>query len=947
MPLAILKNLFNSNERELGKLRPLQQAVLAREAEMSKLSDGELSAKTGELRQRIQNGESIDRALPEAFAVVCETAARVLDMRPFPVQITGGIVLHQGRIAEMQTGEGKTLVATLPAYLNALAGRTVHVVTVNDYLARRDREWMGQIYRFLGLQVGLIVPEMEAAAKKASYACPIIYGTNTEFGFDYLREHMASRREDLVQGLLDYAIIDEVDSILIDEARTPLIISGAGEGDTTVFHRYQDLARVLRKDEHYTVDEKTRTAAITEAGDRRVEEWLGVEPEEADSVETIGDPYRDAQMRRSHVTQALVAKELMQRDVDYVVQNGQVLIVDEFTGRILIGRRFSGGLHEAIEAKEGVEVRKLSDTLATITVQNFFRMYKKLAGMTGTAMTEEPEFQEIYGLDVVSIPTNRPLIRTPHPDSIWKTEKAKFNAVVEDIVSCHEQGRPVLVGTRSVEKSEMLSGMLARRGIPHEVLNAKQHAREAEIVAQAGRKGAVTIATNMAGRGTDILLGGNPVFMARRALRQEGFDAEVVTIASEKVLPEEMARRIEAGEAGESLSIMVKACERYAEFHRQLREGTDKEHNEVVELGGLHVIGTERHEARRIDNQLRGRAGRQGDPGSSRFYLSLEDELMRLFGGDMISSMMDRIGFSEDEPIEHALVTKSVETAQKRVEVHNFSIRKNVVEYDNVLNKQRETMYGDRRKVLENDDLVLVIQDMQAHVIERKLDLYWPRNTRKDEADLDGLALWASDLLPDASARDFLATAGAREDASQWLGERFEETYREKARLAGPDMTGILRMILLYSTDYEWVNELHEMEFLREGVGLQAYGQKDPLIEYARVGKEIFERHIESIEENTLGYLCRLQLRPEGETAAPRKDAVRVAPRGMKAGGSGSSGADSSRSSAPVSRGRPGSAGGGAQKARMPVRVGRKVGRNDPCPCGSGKKYKDCCGKLA
>jgi len=930
--VAILKNLFNSNERELAKLRSLQEAVLARKPEVQKLSDRDLAAKTVEFRQRLANGEPVDKVLPDAFAVVRETACRIVDMEHFPVQVLGAIVLHQGRIAEMQTGEGKTVVSTMPGYLHALAGRTVHVVTVNDYLARRDREWMGQVYRFLGMDVGLIVPEMDASAKRAAYACPVIYGTNTEFGFDYLRDHMAWHKEDMVQSPLDYGIIDEVDSILIDEARTPLIISGAGEGDTGVFGRYRDLGSSLRKDVHYTVDEKARSVALTEEGDRRVEELLGVGPEEEGSIETIGDPYRDAGVRRSHVTQALRAKELMQNDVDYVVQNGQVLIVDEFTGRILIGRRFSDGLHEAIEAKEGVEVRKLSDTLATITVQNFFRMYRKLAGMTGTAMTEEPEFQEIYGLDVVSIPTNEPLIRTAYPDSIWKTGKVKHEAVVGDIVSSHEQGRPVLVGTRSVEKSEMLSGMLAGRGIPHEVLNAKQHAREAEIVAQAGRRGAVTIATNMAGRGTDILLGGNPAFMARRALRQEGFEPDVVNTASEKVLPEAMARRIEAGDLDETLATIVKARQRYDELYRQLKQVTDREHDEVVYLGGLHVVGTERHEARRIDNQLRGRAGRQGDPGSSRFYLSTEDELMRLFGGEMLSSMMDRIGFSEDEPIEHPLVTKSVETAQKRVEAHNFSIRKNVVEYDNILNKQRETIYRDRRGVLTSDDLEPVVRHMVSHVIGRKLDLWWPRNARKEEAELEGLGDWMKELFPGEPVRDFLSSASDGADVAAWVQAKFDAMYSEKAAMAGPEMTGILRMILLWAIDREWVSQLHEMEGLREGVGLQAYGQRDPLVEYTRIGHEMFQGHMQSIEEAALGQLCRLQLRPVAEGAAPR-GARQPPSKALRASGGPVPSPDAPRRA--------------EQKTRIPIKVGRKVGRNDPCPCGSKKKYKDCCGKLA
>lgn len=943
--MAIFRKLFNSNDRELSKLRPLQEAVLALKPEMEKLSDADLAGKTPILRERIANGESPDKVLPEAFAVMREAARRIIDHEAFPVQILGGIVLHQGRIAEMQTGEGKTLVSTMPGYLNALAGRTVHIVTVNDYLARRDRDWMGQVYRFLGIPVGLVVPGMDSASKRASYSCPVIYGTNTEFGFDYLRDNMAWSRQELVQSVLDYAIIDEVDSILIDEARTPLIISGAGEGDTSAYLRYRDVARMLKKDVHYTVDEKSKSVALTEEGDRRLEEILGIDPDEEGGLEDLEDPYRNPVNRRSHITQALKAKEVYTRDVDYVVADGQVLIVDEFTGRILPGRRFSDGLHEALEAKEGVEVKKPSDTLATITVQNFFRMYKKLAGMTGTAMTEEPEFQEIYGLDVVAIPTNRPLIRTAHPDSIWKTEKAKYKAVVQEIVETHRSGRPVLVGTRSVEKSEMLSGMLDRVGIPHEVLNAKHHAREAEIVAQAGRKGAVTIATNMAGRGTDILLGGNPAFMARKALRQEGFDEETVAIASEKVLPEELRVRIEAGDLDERLSAIVAARQRYNELFVRFKRETDREHEEVVKLGGLHIIGTERHEARRIDNQLRGRSGRQGDPGSSRFYLSLEDELMRLFGGETISAMMDRLGFSEDEPIEHPLVTKSVESAQKRVEAHNFSIRKHVVEYDNVLNKQRETIYRDRTEVLFAEDFEPVVMRLKNSVIQRQLDLFWPVHTGREEADLEGLSSWLKNLLPDSDPSSLLAGASSREDAAARISQKIDEVYRQKAQMAGPEMNSILRLILLICINREWVNHLRAMEDLREGIGLQAYGQKDPLVEYTKIGFEIFQGAMQAIADNVISHICRLDLRPHGSDA-PRRIPRPAADRPLRLSGGSQD--------APVpagggqAKGRPsGAPSPNAQAQRTPVRVGKKVGRNDPCPCGSGKKYKDCCGKLA
>lgn len=912
--VSILKSLLDSNERELRKLKPLLAAVNALEDSVGKLSDGELASKTAEFRERIARGENPDNLLPEAFAVVREVSRRVLDMRHFDEQILGGIVLHQGRIAEMQTGEGKTLVATLPAYLNAVAGRTVHVVTVNDYLARRDRDWMGQIYRFLGIDVGLVIPQMDLASKKQSYRCPIIYGTNTEFGFDYLRDNMALFKEDIVQGPLDYAIIDEVDSILIDEARTPLIIAGPGEVSAEIYHKCRDLAAALVRDKHYTVDEKARLVALTEEGERFAEEWLGIN---LSSEENLG--------MHAYMRQALRAKELMRRDVDYVVKDGEVFIVDEFTGRILPGRRFSDGLHQAIEAKEGVPVKEETDILATITVQNYFRMYKKLAGMTGTAKTEEAEFREIYGLDVVVIPTHRPLIRETLPDSIWKTEKAKFKAVVEDIASCYRKGRPVLVGTRSIEKSELLSAMLRRLGIPHQVLNAKHHEREAEIVAQAGRKGAVTIATNMAGRGTDILLGGNPEFLARKALRAEGYDQEVVMLASEKVLPADVERRIQSGDIDEHLATVLKARERYRELYRQAKEVTDREHEEVVKLGGLYVIGTERHEARRIDNQLRGRAGRQGDPGSSRFYLSLEDELMRLFGGDLISSLMEKIGFPEDEPIEHPLVTKSVETAQKRIEAHNFSIRKNVLEYDNVLNKQRETIYAERRRVLETEDLSGVIGDMAARVFQRAIDTYWPPKASAAEADLEGLAAYARDLL-NAPWLQFDACRD-RQHVLNVISDVFRQVLQEKARLFGEDFRNVERILLLRVIDHHWIGQLREMEDLREGIGLQAYGQKDPLIEYTRLGFEMFQRRVQSIEEDTIRYLCRVSVSGPGEGGAGL----------AQARSQGSSRGNLPQGSRTVAPG----AGGGHQRAA------RKVGRNDPCPCGSGKKYKNCCGKLA
>jgi len=915
--LSFLKKLFDQNARELKRIAPVVDAVNAKAEETSKLSDAELAAKTAEFRERAGRGEEADSLMVEAFAVAREASHRILDMRPFDCQIAGAVVLHQGRIAEMQTGEGKTLVATLPAYLNAVAGRTVHVVTVNDYLARFHSEWMGQLYRFLGLSVGLVIPQMDAGTKTRSYSCPIIYGTNTEFGFDYLRDNMALRKSDLVQGPLDYAIIDEIDSILIDEARTPLIIAGPSAGSAQEYYRFRDLSKSLRRDIHYTLDEKAKLVALTEEGHQKASEWLGVDLDAAENIHLQG-----------YIRQALKAKELMTKDVDYVVKDGQVLIVDEFTGRILVGRRYSDGLHQAIEAKEGLDVKEESDTLATITVQNYFRMYKKLSGMTGTALTEEPEFREIYGLDVVVIPTNKPLIRESLPDSIWKTEKAKYRAVVEEIKTLHAQGRPVLVGTRSIEKSEMLSGMLDREGIPHQVLNAKHHEREAEIVAQAGRKAAVTIATNMAGRGTDILLGGNPDFMARQGLRRLGFDSDVVVLASEKVLPADMVRRIESGDIDEGLKTVLEAREQYKRLYKEAKAVTDKEHEEVVRLSGLHVLGTERHEARRIDNQLRGRAGRQGDPGSSRFYLSLEDELMRLFGGEMLSSVMDRVGFSEDEPIEHNLVTKAVETAQKRIEAHNFGIRKNVVEYDNVLNKQREVIYSDRREVLMVEDPEPIVMAMVERVVERAMDLYWPEKVRKEEADVGGLSLYMRDLLPGLQESD-VTDADDREVLRDSLIQRTKDTIAQRAGALGEDAAELYRFVILRVTDRQWIDQLRVMEDLREGIGLQAYGQKDPLVEYTRLGYEMFQGRVQSIEETVVRYLARVEVKKDGRAPSAGTGDGDPARRSLRMSGPNNPPASTGGTKAPV------------------VRSGRKVGRNDPCPCGSGKKYKNCCGKIA
>ncbi|MDN5302492.1 MAG: preprotein translocase subunit SecA [Thermoanaerobacteraceae bacterium] len=835
--LGILnKILGNSNDREVKKLNIIVEDVNRWEPEIEKLSDKELRKKTDEFKERLSEGETLEDLLPEAFAVVREVSKRTLGMRPFDVQVLGGIVLHQGRIAEMKTGEGKTLVATMPAYLNALTGKGVHVVTVNDYLARRDSEWMGKIYNFLGLEVGLIVHDLDYEARKKAYNADITYGTNNEFGFDYLRDNMVLYKEQMVQRPLNYAIVDEVDSILIDEARTPLIISGQAEESTDIYYRFARFVPRLKEGEDYNVDEKAHSVMPTEKGIKKAESFLGVE-----------NLYDEENMELlHHFQQALKAHALMKIDRDYVVKDGQVIIVDEFTGRLMFGRRYSDGLHQAIEAKEGVKVEHESKTLATITFQNYFRMYKKLSGMTGTAATEEEEFRKIYGLDVVVIPTNKPMIRVDYPDVIYKTEKGKFEAVVNEIVECHKRGQPVLVGTVSIEKSELLSSMLKRRGIPHQVLNAKYHEKEAEIVAKAGQRGAVTIATNMAGRGTDIVLG----------------------------------------------------------------EG-------VAELGGLHIIGTERHEARRIDNQLRGRSGRQGDPGSSRFYVSLEDDLMRLFGSDNIKSIMDRLGLEEDQPIEHSLITKAIENAQKKVEARNFDIRKHVLEYDDVMNTQREVIYSQRRKVLEKEDLKESIKQMIVDVVDRLLEIYAGKEIHPEEWDIKGLSEYMVDIF---QIRDVIDSASlenmSRDDVRDTLIEKAQAAYEKKEEELGSEtMRELERFIMLKVVDQKWMDHIDAMDQLREGIGLRAYGQRDPVIEYKIEGYDMFQEMIKNIQEDTLRYLFRVQVK-----AAPQ-----MQQRAYNVSYSH----------------------GGSEEKRQPIRKEKKIGRNDPCPCGSGKKYKKCCGRNA
>lgn len=889
--LGLLKTILDDNAREIKKLSQKVQVINALEPEISALRDEELQAKTAEFRRRLERGATLDDLLPEAFAVVRETARRVLGMRHFDVQLMGGIVLHQGRIAEMKTGEGKTLVATLPAYLNALTGRGVHIVTVNDYLARRDSEWMGKIYRFLGLNVGLIVHGLSTKERRQAYAADITYGTNNEFGFDYLRDNMALHPDELVQRELHYAIIDEVDSILIDEARTPLIISGQAEKPTEMYYRVARIIPKLKAGEDYHVDEKAKVATLTEAGVAKVEKLLGID-----------NLYDDANIELAHhVLQALKAHTLMKRDRDYVVKDGQVIIVDEFTGRLMFGRRYSEGLHQAIEAKEGVKIERETQTLATITFQNYFRMYEKLAGMTGTAATEEEEFRKIYGLDVVVIPTHKPMIRIDYPDVIYRTEEGKFRAVVEEIVERHAKGQPVLVGTTSIEKSERLSEMLKKRGIPHQVLNAKYHEKEAEIIAQAGRLGAVTIATNMAGRGTDIMLGGNPEYLAKERMRREGYPPEVIA---------------EATGFGPVSSPEVEEARRvFRQYLEEARKETEAEHQKVVALGGLHIIGTERHEARRIDNQLRGRAGRQGDPGSSRFYLSLEDDLMRLFGAENITGLLDRLGMDDSHPIDHPLVSRSIEAAQKKVEAHNFDLRKHVLEYDDVLNQQREIIYSQRRKVLMGENLRPIIEDMITTVVDRTIERFAGDSKYPEEWDWEGFLDYAGNLfLPgcDRSLANELRKMN-KEEVYAFLREKALKLYQQREEELGAEtLRELERVILLRVVDAKWMDHLDAMDQLRQGIGLRAYGQRDPLVEYKFEAYQMFQEMVASIQEEVVRYLYHVKLVIPEERRPRRIIENRY------------------QEEAP----------------RQPFRREQKIGRNDPCPCGSGKKYKKCCGAL-
>ena len=900
MLIKLLTKVFGSrNDRTLRRMRKVVNIINAMEPEMEKLSDEELKGKTAEFRARLEKGEVLENLIPEAFAVVREASKRVFGMRHFDVQLLGGMVLNERCIAEMRTGEGKTLTATLPAYLNALTGKGVHVVTVNDYLAQRDAENNRPLFEFLGLTVGINLPGMPAPAKREAYAADITYGTNNEYGFDYLRDNMAFSPEERVQRKLHYALVDEVDSILIDEARTPLIISGAGDKSTDLYAKVDAVVRTLKRDVHFEIEEKKKAISLTDEGAQRVEAAFG--------ITNINDA-ENAELNH-HVSCALRANFLMKRDVDYVVKDDQVIIVDEFTGRLMIGRRYSEGLHQAIEAKEHVTIERESRTLATITFQNYFRMYHKLSGMTGTAKTEEDEFQNIYSLDVVQIPTNKPNIRKDLDDMVYKTKKAKFNAVVDAIAQVHANGQPVLVGTVTVETSEMLSAMLQRRGIQHEVLNAKNHAKEAEIVAQAGHWGAVTIATNMAGRGTDILLGGNPEFLARRAMRQDGYDEEIIEAAT--------------GHAEDVSDEILAAREKYQSLYKDFKRTTDEAHDRVLQTGGLHIIGTERHESRRIDNQLRGRAGRQGDPGSTQFFISLEDDLMRLFGGDRIMPMVERLGLKDDEPLQAGMLTKQIESAQKRIEGRNFEIRKHVLEYDNVMNRQREIIYGQRRRVLMGENVRDNIIGMAYKLIDAALSRHCASDDGTDW-DIPQLTNYLENLCihhGKIAELEDVVRSGDRDALAQALKDDAKAFYEEReTALAeiGLDMREVERVVLLRAVDVRWMDHIDAMDRLRDGIGFRAYSGKNPVTEYQIEAGYMFDELNHLIREDTVRrmYQLRIERTPERVQAAVR----------------------------PV-EGKPIVPGNGQPRQPKRVKPSERVGRNDPCPCGSGLKYKNCCGK--
>ena len=887
--------LGGENRRNLRRLDSMSDKVLALEEKYKAMSDEQLKGMTAELKDRLKNGETLDDILYDAFAVVREAAWRVLNMRHYKVQVMGGICLHQGRVAEMKTGEGKTLVATLPAYLNALTGEGVHIVTVNDYLAKRDAEWMGKIYKFLNLTVGVVVPGMEDDEKRKAYACDILYGTNNELGFDYLRDNLKSRINQMVQRELVFAIVDEVDSILIDEARTPLIISGRGQESSEKYISANRFVKTLKLDEDFTIDIKEKSVQITESGSAKAERFFG--------LNNLAD-IENADLNH-HIQQALKAHYIFKKDNDYIVNDGEVIIVDEFTGRLMIGRRYSDGLHQAIEAKENVKIRNENKTYATITFQNYFRIYKKLSGMTGTAKTEEEEFRSIYGLDVLEIPTNKPVVRKDMNDVIYSTEKGKMNAIVEEIARRHEKGQPVLIGTVTVEKSEEISKLLLKKRVKHNVLNAKNHAKEADIVAQAGRLGAVTIATNMAGRGTDSLLGGNPEFLAKRKLREEGVDPEDIEVATSFVsdVPDNI-KEIRA---------------HYWDVYNEFKKQTDAEKEKVIAAGGLHILGTERHESRRIDNQLRGRSGRQGDAGSSQFFISLEDDLIKRFGGERLQSVYSFFKVKEDEPLQAKMLSRSIENAQRAIEGRNFGIRKHVLEYDDVMNKQREVMYAERLKVLKaenvHEDILKLIPEFAKYVVSTAID-----NENKPETwDIDALnkAIEAKLLPPESN---FMT----KERAMNWdyeymlsqLNEAVTEAYEAKIaryKEEGLNFYEIEKIVLLKNVDGKWIDHIDAMDQLRKGISLRSYGGVDPVIEYKKEGREMFEDMTISIQDDTIGVLLKAELQkvPVRRPAVEEKKDLVTNQEGPAA----------------------------------PRRAAKTVGRNDPCPCGSGKKYKNCCGR--
>ena len=912
--MGLLTKIFGTySDHELKKIYPIADKIEALEEEYKALTDAQLQAKTVEFKERLQNGETTDDILPEAFATVREAADRVLGLRPYRVQLIGGIVLHQGRIAEMKTGEGKTLVATLPAYLNALTGQGVHIVTVNDYLAKRDSEWMGKVHRFLGLSVGLIIHDLTKAQRQAAYAADITYGTNNEMGFDYLRDNMALYASEQVQRGHHFAIVDEVDSILIDEARTPLIISGMGEKSTQLYDQAEQFAARLKKyvvtetddkaeedpaiDADYVVDEKAKTATLTARGIAKAEEFFG--------LENLSDPENSTIAH--HINQAIKAHGTMKRDVDYVVKDGEIIIVDEFTGRLMFGRRYSEGLHQAIEAKEHVSVQRESKTLATITFQNYFRLYNKLSGMTGTALTEEEEFSTIYKLDIVEIPTNRPVIRIDNEDSVYKTENGKYRAVIRQIKACHEKGQPVLVGTVSIEKNELLGKLLTREGIKHNLLNAKNHEKEAEIVAQAGKFGAVTVATNMAGRGTDIMLGGNAEYLAKTDLRKAGMSDELIAEAT--------------GYAETEDEEILNARKLFAEKLRQHKEEIAGEADRVRQAGGLFIIGTERHDSRRIDNQLRGRAGRQGDPGETRFYISLEDDLMRLFGGERVTNMMERLNIDEDTPIEQKFLTRAIEQAQTTVESRNFQARKSVLEYDDVMNKQREIIYDQRKQVLDGLDVKNIIMNMMNTSISHLVAEHFAGNDHLDAASCRELLRQVEGLyFPKFTVR--FTEEELKEKTAADVTEAFTAAaaayYEQKEQaFTSPVMREVERVVLLRVVDEYWMDHIDAMADLRQGIRLRAYAQTDPIIAYKKESLDMFEEMISAIQSETVRRLYSVRIKKDEEIKRERV---------AKATGE--------------------SVGGDGTVKKQPRRV-QKIGRNDPCPCGSGKKYKNCCGRNA